>query len=110
MKPRYSWNGRRCGSRDSMAPVRPRPRGGELPGGDSAGEVMRSVSLEGPSGVVCLVQLGEDLHGEAGVADVLAELLDGGKAVVGDLLLADAQEGGHVAVGPAAHPQQLQHL
>ena len=35
------------------------------------------------------VQLGENVGGQAGVADVLAEFLHSGEAVIGDLLLVD---------------------
>src|SRR5437764_898933 len=44
-----------------------------------------------------VVQFGEDLDRQAGVADVLAQLLDGGETEVGDLLLADVEEGRRVA-------------
>src|SRR5262245_51569588 len=57
-----------------------------------------------------LVQFGEDLDRQAGVPDVLAQLLDRREAIIGHLLLVDLQKGRHVAVGPALDPQKLHHL
>src|SRR5439155_4165242 len=41
---------------------------------------------------------------------MLAQLLDGGETVVGHLLLADLQQGGHVAIRPAPDKQELHYL
>jgi ABC-type transport system involved in multi-copper enzyme maturation permease subunit/uncharacterized membrane protein YqaE (UPF0057 family) len=57
-----------------------------------------------------VAQLGENVAGQAGVADVFGQLLHRGEAEVGHLLLADLQEAGYVAVLPPLHPQQFQHL
>src|SRR5262245_40968126 len=59
---------------------------------------------------VGLIQFGKDGLGQAGVADVFAELLDRREAVVGHLLFADLEKGGDLAVGPALDPEQFQHL
>src|SRR5438105_14843988 len=40
-----------------------------------------------------LLQFREDIRGQTGAADVLGELFDRRKAIIGDLLLADTQVG-----------------
>src|SRR5438309_1910122 len=67
-------------------------------------------SREGAVNRINLLKLGKNVGGEAGVLDMLGELFDGGEAVVGHLLLANAKEGGDVAIGPALHQQQLDDL
>src|SRR5262245_9034418 len=63
-----------------------------------------------PLAVGLVLQFGENVGGQAGIADLFREFLDGGEAIVGNLLLGDAQGSGHVAVGPAFDKQQFQHF
>src|SRR4051794_21485468 len=85
----------------------PEPLFNHSPGRRSTGS-----ARPGPDGLRLpfAAQLREDVGRQARPTYQLGELLHRREAVVGDLLLADLQEGRHVAVGPALDPEQLHHL